>query len=374
MKFYSTLLLNEDPTTFDDQTFLHINDPFDNLRLQQLFKNGTPGVVFNDCFTTCEMPMEVKFYGLPLWTLRMLDLWSDKEFDTSPPTTNHCFNFMINKKQLTRFLLMKLIEIFDLKDYDYRWSGDGQNFDMTFVLKELEQLGSAGPLSSEQRSQLLSPLAIEPRFVPFAFSETTRRNALVADFGPNELARDYGNHRWAWNNSLKSIFVNSAVSLISESIDTHLTTWSPEKQATKAASFSEKTLFSVFGLTFPIWVGGYNQANEWKRFGFDIFEDLVDHSYQNYQTVIERCYWAIAKNLHLLQDRDRAQQLRSQHLPRLLANRNRIFNGQYRHSIQNEIFNMPPEIRIHAQTLFDWFEKTKTLPTYYEDIGADRRI
>jgi hypothetical protein len=39
--------------------------------------------------------------------------------------------------------------------------------------------------------------------------------------------------------------------------------------------------------------------------GFDLFDDIVDHSYQNMLDPLDRCYYALKLNLDLLQDFDR---------------------------------------------------------------------
>jgi hypothetical protein len=65
---------------------------------------------------------------------------------------------------------------------------------------------------------------------------------------------------------------------------------------------TEKTVMAIFGGTIPIWVGGYFIADSMRNLGFDVFDDLIDHSYQQEITPFDRCYQAINKNLSVLQD------------------------------------------------------------------------
>ena len=55
-------------------------------------------------------------------------------------------------------------------------------------------------------------------------------------------------------------------------------------------------------------------------FGFDVFSDVIDHSYQYYNTALERCYHAIHDNIDILIDVDRAKELRKRHWHRLQRN------------------------------------------------------
>ena len=48
----------------------------------------------------------------------------------------------------------------------------------------------------------------------------------------------------------------------------------------KAAAITEKYLMSIYGCCFPIFCGGYGMADALTDIGFDVFPDLIDHSYQ----------------------------------------------------------------------------------------------
>ena len=80
----------------------------------------------------------------------------------------------------------------------------------------------------------------------------------------------------------------SAVALISESADFQ-----------KASVFTEKTLYALMALNFPLFIGGYGHADQLTRMGFDVFDDIIDHSYQYKETLFERCYYAFYNNLEL---------------------------------------------------------------------------
>ncbi len=53
--------------------------------------------------------------------------------DRSVDTVN-CFNFSINKKSHDRFILLKLVQWFNLTSYQYTWSGSGNVMDMAPIV------------------------------------------------------------------------------------------------------------------------------------------------------------------------------------------------------------------------------------------------
>jgi hypothetical protein len=148
---------------------------------------------------------------------------------------------------------------------------------------------------------------------------------------------NYGNNIAVWNKHLIDIVSSSAISIISESVDTHI-----------ASTFTEKTVYSVLGLTFPIWVGGVNSALHWKAKGFDVFDDIIDHSYQNLPTLLERCFYAFYLNKDILTDLEKLSNLRLQHLDRLIKNRNLMTSNTFTKYNQLSIQQWPDDLQIPA--------------------------
>jgi len=310
---------------------LHIFDFFDQQYLDQILKKGTPGAIVSDAYLM-KPPYSntIPFYGLPIWiaedTLKIIDGY---KFDSNMSTTN-CFNFMINMKRINRFLCIKLVENFKLSNFDYTWPAIDQNFDMSYILDEITSLGDQNPLDQATQAFMLSPIKLQKRFIEFKGEVKFDRTSMAQGAG----VANYGGNSWAWRNGLDKMFSSSAISLITESGET-----------SKAAGFTEKTIFSVLGLTFPIWVGGYNQATEWKDIGFDVFDDIIDHSYQSYDTLIERCYYAFANNLDLLSNKDKSAKLRLSCHDRLLKNRELLLNNHLTTIVNNKTSAWPQELQ-----------------------------
>jgi len=259
--------------------------------------------------------------------------WLEKELSDyknflycSDTTTNYIFNFMINKKQINRFLCIKLIEYFGLIDYCYTWSGIGDSFDMSQIIAEKSLTKELPP---DLYNELLSPVkTITQNFI------MPDNLSIPVDYNTKHGISNYGDNTWVWQHVVKNIFETSAISLITESV-----------LYDKSICFSEKTLFSVLGLTFPIWIGGYAQAEQWKKTGFDTFKDIIDHSYQYYDTLIERCFYAFKLNLHLLTNKEKISNLRTMHKQRLLNNRELILNNQLEKYNNLQLSSWPQDLQ-----------------------------
>lgn len=303
------------PDKISADSTLHIYDVFDQFRLDTLLKKGTPKNILNDHWIEIELAGP-KIYTVPLFLENAIEEckpWHTVEVDNVETKT--VFNFMINKKQINRYLCLKFVELFDLRDYDYTWSGIGPVFDMSPIITEINQLGLSLPINSAQQGFLLSSVNIPPKFFYHDNSKSNNSNIVGV-----------GGYVWVWNNGMCNIFSNSAISLITESVTFE-----------KGAVFTEKTVYAILGLTLPIWIGGYRQADNWKKIGFDIFEDVIDHSYQHRDTLFERCYYAFANNLSLLSDKTNIIQLRKKLLPRLQHNRDLLLNRQLKKYITQEV-------------------------------------
>lgn len=308
---------------FTGEEIFHIVDYFSEQYLNQIINTrGRPRAVLNDHFLLLDSSciQNLDYIGLPLWTMKECKEWTHSDFDdTQNLTADYAFNFMINKKQCSRYLLLKLVDIGQYKDFQYTWSGIGQSFDLSAVLREINSLPENHPCTQPAfRSGILSPVALPPRFM----------SSLAHN--DNNVCKYYESNKWAWDSFLKNMFDKSCVSLISE-------TGGYEK----GAGVTEKTLFSVFGLTFPIWVGNFGQAQTWKNIGFDVFDDVIDHSYQWHPTLIERCYWAFELNKKILSDLDYANTQRFLHKDRLLKNRHLALDDKLGKYCEDLINNLP---------------------------------
>lgn len=170
------------------------------------------------------------------------------------------FNFMINKPRTNRRRLLQLLEQHNLTDYCHSLAWKTNNINSIPVTNYM--------------------------------------------FG-SEIALDQGVRNGSFNNALtynqllkKSVFEPTCISLITE-----------PAYYEKETIVTEKTLMALYAGTIPIWVGGWRIANYMTSMGFDVFDDIVDHSYQTQQDPERRCNLAVELNLDLLTNFDRAHQV-----------------------------------------------------------------
>lgn len=153
--------------------------------------------------------------------------------------------------------------------------------------------------------------------------------ALLADtnFVPDkyEIYKEYGsgiNDNFGnFNTQLRPMYRNSFVEIISESSFT-----APSYMLT------EKTAHSFFGCNFPILLSGRGAVSHLRDIGFDMFDDVVNHKYDNIANPFDRIFAAIDGNRHLLTDSDYVKQTWL----------------KCKHRFENNI-------KIYA-SMFDWYE------------------
>lgn len=160
------------------------------------------------------------------------------------------FNFMINKPRLNRILLLDIIHDLGLSSYRHSlcWAQDYKSIAAT----------------------------------NYTFGDEAKMDQGIRS-GSHRNSSNYRVHLQ------KSVFERSCVSLITE-----------PAVYERETIITEKTVMAVWGGTLPIWVGGWRCAAVMEEFGFDVFSDMVDHSYQHLPDPIHRCRQAIDLNRHLL--------------------------------------------------------------------------
>jgi hypothetical protein len=338
MRVISTLVYGahlERINSIPSDSVLHINDAFTQEMLDYYFQKGQPAYVVNDHYSSIELA-NTNCFALPLFA----ESQAKKIRSLSLPTveTNNCFNFIVNKPQVNRFLCLKLVEWFELQDYNYTWSAFDCNFGMEKIINEIAGLGTNSEITPECKNYIISPVVV-PKKTLYK-TEQNGNNNIVVDGGVNT-----GTNK-TWNEGLDKIFTHSAISLITESVSYQ-----------RAAVFTEKTIYAILGYTFPIWIGGYRQADEFRRMGFDTFDDVVDHSYQHYDTLIQRCYHAFSDNIELLRNKEYVAELRQQCMPRLVKNYQLLTNNQIGKFIDEEIGKYPQDLKQSLAQILYYFRQ-----------------
>ena len=254
-------------------------------------------------------------------------------WDHKPKT----FNFMINKARPHRIFLLQVIEHFELTNYSHSLPWKDATLDTAKNLPKFTD----------------NPILLN------ILNNITKTSAPVTNykFGPEKTlskAIDNGNFLNAetYKSLLKTtVFEPSCISIISEPVFF-------EKQAI----VTEKTIMAIYGGTFPIWFGGWKCAESMRHRGFDVFDDIIDHSYEDLPNPIERCYYAIERNLHLLTDYNKTKKLADQCYERFQHNLDLLISNVCLKECFVQIDKATPQLRTALIAIMPQF-RNKMLET-----------
>lgn len=232
---------------------------------------------------------------------------------------DYCFSFTANRPNPNRHILIHLLKYLKLSNFDYTWSGTWSSLDLSDLLQEISNKEYKW-LTPDLRSALLSPIT--------NFNERTLGTAQSDGFKIDYQDTNAVNY---WN-SMRPLYENSLV---------HLITASPQLE--KMVNIDEKYIQTVVGMNIPIFVGGgWKQVEFLESLGFDMFSDIVDHSYQHCETLLERCYCAVVGNLELLTDIEKCNEMSAALLPRFKNNIEHLFNSECFGSLNNSLIESFP--------------------------------
>jgi hypothetical protein len=176
------------------------------------------------------------------------------------------FNFMINKPRLHREFLLILLKYFELDNYSH-----------SLCWRHI-----ATTLQVPKYQHIIDSVTLDMQSTNYVFG--------------SEIHMDRGLRNGSYKNAhtyqgllQNTVFEPSCISLITEPAFYE-----------KETIVTEKTLMAICGGTMPLWVGGWRIPEYIDHMGFDIFSDVIDHSYQMESDPWDRCYFAIERNLDLL--------------------------------------------------------------------------
>lgn len=157
-----------------------------------------------------------------------------------------------------------------------------KNGDITFrydipPLMKYDKYKNITPISPELKSELSKGYE---RFKSKDYNLLKIRNFDKVD---DRVASNY-------NNNLRPVYENIGVEIITGTLFFENT-----------PTLTEKEVQSVFGKNFPIYLNGVGMAREMKNlFDIDLFDDIIDISYDEIEDHFERMAAAIDRNQHLL--------------------------------------------------------------------------
>jgi len=193
---------------------------------------------------------EYNLVYFPIFLASECQEFIEQNIETNWKDKTATFNFAINKLRIHRKLLLKEIKRLNLKNYTY---------------------------SLAWRYNNVNDIPV----TDFRFGPEVQLGQSIEN-GNFKNAETY-------NKLLKQkVFEPSCISIITEPC-----------YYEKEALLTEKTFMALMGGTLPIWFGGWKNAIALRDLGFDVFDDIIDHSYETLEDPYERCKQSLERNLHL---------------------------------------------------------------------------
>jgi hypothetical protein len=122
-----------------------------------------------------------------------------------------------------------------------------------------------------------------------------------------------------FKNKLSNYYADTFVEIIAETSYTEV-----------AYNLTEKTLNSIYGYNFPIVLCSAGSVEFLRSMGMDVFDDIIDHSYDKIENPIDRLYCAISNNLEILTNNNRVKELWAKNQHRFANNvdfaKNKLYN------------------------------------------------
>jgi hypothetical protein len=134
----------------------------------------------------------------------------------------------------------------------------------------------------------------------------------------DNLGQNLNNHQ-NFDQRLRKYYQSAVIELVPETL-----------YFTQGQLVSEKFTNSVMGFCLPIMLAAAGTVAYLRDLGFDMFDDVIDHSYDLVSDPVRRAFELVERNQHLLRDPVQARMawLKSWH--RLEANYQRITSGLLR--------------------------------------------
>jgi hypothetical protein len=224
---------------------------------------------------------------------------------------------------------------------------DSKNFDSKYTFLSLNRnlrhhrtilisllyglkLNDVGLISAMFKNSIHS---IPSRHTHWKFSNEQSTIADIIDAGfrkfkttPLILNDDYEIYT-NWDNNNANNFKNK---LIHYYRDTFIDIITETSCTERCFNLTEKTLNSIYGKSFPILISSPGVIAFLRNAGMDMFDDIIDHSYDTIENPIDRIYQSITLNIDLLTNADKVKKLWKINEHRFIKNidfaKNKLYN------------------------------------------------
>jgi hypothetical protein len=147
------------------------------------------------------------------------------------------------------------------------------------------------PLTEQQE------IAIKPKLMK-GYKKSKTLDLSVSLKNVDNIYTNFTDNATNFDQNLRHIYYNCFIEIVSETACN-----------TVYMGVSEKFLNSVYGCNFPIMIGSVGLVKFLSQMGFDMFDDIINHEYDQIQDPLDRICSAIDLNYELLTDSSRVQKL-----------------------------------------------------------------
>jgi hypothetical protein len=291
----------------------HYNEELRSFPVQKLLENSTCGprahtLVFDHVLRHDDVLSDYCCVFLPLLLARYTNQFIQQNIIPNWTNKTQTFNFMINKTRIHRNFLLMLLEHFELNNYEYTLCWKHNTVNRSRMIIEAPQYQDI----IEQ-----AKLTISNRQYLFGTERLLDQGLQYGSITNPEVYQTF---------LQQAVFEPTCYSLITEPAFYE-----------RETIVTEKTIMAIYGGTMPIWVGGWRIADWMRDQGFDVFDDLIDHSYQDLADPYDRCYHAIYKNYELLNDFETSKKVIEYSQDRLQHNLDLLKQNQFQTECQAKI-------------------------------------
>lgn len=158
--------------------------------------------------------------------------------------------------------------------------------------------------------------------------------ALISDDQRTNIIEGYLKLRKVPQIEQHDIYVASCIENFDNNIrhrvnDTFLEIVNETTYSSESFLLTEKTMHSFLSFHFPIIISNPGVVKFLRSMGFDMFDDIIDHSYDDVQDVAQRIVCAVDSNIALLTNAEDLKQKWKECLPRFERNWHFISSGNF---------------------------------------------
>ena len=297
----------------------HYNEDLQCFPVEQLLENSDfdHTILFDTVVQHDDVLKNYNLVCLPIWISGACNGFNQQGITIDWRDRPCTFNFMINKPRLHREFLLLLIKHFNLDNYTYT---------LCWKRPEINQNNLSRVTDNPVYHEIINTTTVDLPTQQFLLGQ---ENLLDRGLQYRHITNSENYQQFLQ----KNVFEPSCISIITEPVFYE-----------RETIISEKTIMAIYGGTIPIWVGGWRIPDYMRSLGFDIFDDVVDHSYQALADPLDRCYQAVRLNLHLLQDHRRVQDIVAQSQARLQHNLDLLRQNCFRQKIIEQLPTFDPDV------------------------------